>query len=354
MTGTLAKEQHIVFGAGLIGCYLGGVLTVLGLSTSLICRTSVAAKLKSGITLTDYEHHQTNNQSLNVISSENSPVDIQSFTKAKFLWLTVKCTGVEQAIIDIEPWIDKNTVIFCCQNGLGSDNAVRQAYPGNLVLRVMVPFNVVELSEGHYHRGSEGSMTIEYTKSSYELVVSLVAKLNSKLLPIKTTNDMPALLWAKLQLNLGNSVNALADIPVKTMLEQRDYRKVIALLMTELLAVTDSLGIKLPKVTALPAHLIPLVLRLPNFIFSRVANKMLEIDPNVRSSMWWDVSQGKPTEISHINGAILKHAKTLNIATPANQKISLLISQLNNKSELSSEQKPPIAPDRLLAWVTKI
>jgi hypothetical protein len=40
-----------------------------------------------------------------------------------------------------------------------------------------------------------------------------------------------------------------------------------------------------------------LVLRLPNFIFSRVANKMLEVDPNARSSKWWDVSQGKPTQI---------------------------------------------------------
>jgi 2-dehydropantoate 2-reductase len=69
--------------------------------------------------------------------------------------------------------------------------------------------------------------------------------------------------------------------------------------------------------------------------------------------MWWDVSQGKPTEISHINGAILKHAKPLNIATPANQKISLLISQLSNKSGLATDQKPPIKADTLLTWVTK-
>ena len=183
-------------------------------------------------------------------------------------------------------------MIFCCQNGLGSDASVKQAYLDNLVLRVMVPFNVAELSAGHHHRGSEGDMTIEYTDSSRDLVNSLVSKVHSELLPIKTTKDMRALLWAKLQLNLGNSVNALADIPVKAMLEQRAYRRVIALLMSELLQVADALGIELPKITAVSAHKIPMILWLPNFIFTRVANKMLEIDPNVRSSMWWDVSQG--------------------------------------------------------------
>jgi 2-dehydropantoate 2-reductase len=159
---------------------------------------------------------------------------------------------------------------------------VKQAYPDNPVSCVMVPFNVVESSAGHYHRGSEGDMTIKYTDSSLKLMTLLVSKLDSELLPIRTTKDINALLWAKLQLNLGNSVNVLADIPIKAMLEQRDYRRVIALLMTELLQVADVLGIRVPKFTVVSAHKIPMILRLPNFIFSRVANKMLEVDPSAR------------------------------------------------------------------------
>jgi hypothetical protein len=85
----------------------------------------------------------------------------------------------------------------------------------------MVPFNVVESSAGHYHRGSEGDLTIKYTDSSLEL-------------------------------------------------------------MTELLQVADVLGIRVPKFTVVSAHKIPMILRLPNFIFSRVANKMLEVDPSAR------------------------------------------------------------------------
>ncbi|WP_299071721.1 2-dehydropantoate 2-reductase [uncultured Paraglaciecola sp.] len=353
MTDDFSSKQQLIFGAGLIGCYLGAVLTSLGLPTRLICRPSVKHKLKSGIRLTDYLENQVVVDSLELLSSQQLGSDTQHYETADFLWLTVKCTGVEQAMEDIAPFVNKHTVIFCCQNGLGSDAIVKQAYPDNLVLRVMVPFNVAELADGHYHRGSEGAMTLEYHAQSYDLVSSIINRIESVLLPVKATNDMDSLLWAKLQLNLGNSINALADIPVKAMLQQRSYRKVIALLMSELLQVVDALGIALPKVTSISAHNIPKVLRLPNFIFNRVANKMLAIDPQVRSSMWWDVSQGKPTEIEHINGAILKHAKTLEMACPVNQKISQLISQLSDKTPLRTEQKPPIAANTLLAWVTE-
>ncbi|MFT5840226.1 MAG: 2-dehydropantoate 2-reductase, partial [Flavobacteriales bacterium] len=42
-------------------------------------------------------------------------------------------TSIKQAIIDIAPWVNQHTVILCCQNGLGSDTPVKQAYPDNPV-----------------------------------------------------------------------------------------------------------------------------------------------------------------------------------------------------------------------------
>jgi len=352
MTDFFPWEQHTVFGAGLIGCYLGGALSAQGFQSTLICRATTKSKLTAGLKLTDYQNHEAILPTMDVLDDKQLSAAKIPVKKARFLWLTVKCTGIKQAVLDIAPLVDKNTIILCCQNGLGSDAAVKQAYPENMVLRVMVPFNVVELSPGHYHRGSEGKLTIEQNPQSKIGVSTLVMSLHSELLPVSTSTDMDALLWAKLQLNLGNSVNALADIPVKAMLEQRAYRRVIALLMEELLQVADALKIKLPKVTAISAHKIPMVLKLPNFIFSRVANKMLEIDPKVRSSMWWDVSQGKPTEIEHINGAILKQAKALDLSCPANQKIRDLIIQLSHETDLTDKQKPPIAAETLLAWVS--
>lgn len=340
MAVNIKHSKHLIFGAGLIGCYLGGVLSYLGLNTQLISRPKIVKKLNKGIKLTDYLAHQSPIIPLSFIDSAGCSL----VNDIDFLWLTIKCTGIEQALKDITPFVGKNTVILCCQNGLGSDRIVKQQFKDNPVLRVMIPFNVVELRAGHYHRGSQGALTLEYTETTQDVIGSLATFIQSDFLPVAKSNEMSALLWAKLQLNLGNSINALADIPVKTMLQQRDYRLVIASLMDELLQVTQALDIKLPKVTSIPAQWIPTILRLPDFLFSRLANSMLSIDPNVRTSMWWDVSQGKPTEIDYLNGAIVEQANTLGINCPANTHIVELIKSLSaQSSEKHVDDKGPFS-----------
>lgn len=321
-------EKHIIFGTGLIGGFIGGVLTSLGAATTLVCRPAVKQKLANGLLLTDYSGNKATAEKLHLIDNEDLATDIFKNYPCKFLWITVKCTAVEQASKEILPFINKDTIILCCQNGLGSDEVIKTQFPDNLVLRVMVPFNVAEPKAGHLHRGSEGTIYIESSPAQTSTLMRLVELINRPLMPVKLTEDMDSILWAKLQLNLGNSVNALADIPVKSMLEQRAYRLVNAALMKELLAVTDKFGITLPKLTAVSAHYIPTVLSLPSFLYKRITKKVLAIDPTVRSSMWWDLSQGKKTEIDHLNGAVVRAAEKLNIPCPANKNIIQLIKKI--------------------------
>ncbi len=321
--GYVKDQQHLVFGAGLIGCYLGACLAE-SFSTTLVCRDRIRQRLTHGIHLTDYLGNKLTTKNLKFAQQSDSLIfDV--------IWLTVKCTAVAQACNDMAQFVSPNTVILCAQNGLGSEHIVKQAFPNNAVLRVMVPFNVVELQEGHFHRGSEGQLTIESTNELQVQVANWVGIIDQPLLPVVSSANMNAVLWAKLQLNLGNSVNALANVPVKEMLEQRGYRLIIAAMMDELLTVTQQLGIPLPKLTSLPAHWLPVVLRLPDFLFKRIANKMLAIDPEVRTSMWWDINNGKKTEIEFLNGAIIENCTKLGLRAPVNQKVVSLIRLLEDK-----------------------
>lgn len=348
-------SSHVIFGAGLIGSYIGACMHQLGVNVALVCRPTIKHKLVSGVTLTDYQEHHANVTGLNFLDTDVLARLEPNQLKCDFLWLTVKCQSVAQAIQDIAPLVSDKTVILCCQNGLGSEKPVQNAFPHNVVLRVMVPFNVVELKTGHLHRGSQGHLTIEQTTKG-QVSEILQERLNSPLLPVALTDEIQALLWAKLQLNLGNSINALADIPVKSMLQQRGYRVVIATLMQELLMVTDELGIELPKVTSVPAKIVPYVLKLPNFLFTLVANKMLAVDPTVRTSMWWDMSQGKPTEIRYLNGAVVSSAERLGKKAPANKRIVALIESLTSsngaKKDLLNLSRP-ISAKQLQNFIRK-
>jgi 2-dehydropantoate 2-reductase len=71
--------------------------------------------------------------------------------------------------------------------------------------------------------------------------------------------------------------------------------------------------------------LLPRILRLPDWLFKRVAATMLRIDPEARSSMWEDLQAGRRTEIDYLNGAVVKLALASGRAAPANERIVELI-----------------------------
>jgi len=313
--------RHVVFGAGLIGGYITGVLLSQKRNVGVVARESVQKKLAAGLQLSDYHGNKAAVAAPDFVSPESPSAD--------YLWLTVKCTGLDSAIEQLGSLVGPQTRILCCQNGLGSEQAVKDRYPNNEVLRVMVQFNVVELEPGKLHRGSEGAITIESLAGS-DHSAKLAAEINCPLLPVHACDDMVALLWAKLQLNLGNGVNALADIPVKAMLEQRDFRRSFALLMSELIAVVRAKGIELPKVTAIPGHVIPKVMNVPNWVFNILGTKMLSVDPTVRTSMWWDLSAGKITEVHFLNGAVVDAGKEVGVACPANEALVKMIVEAEN------------------------
>ncbi|MBT1449736.1 2-dehydropantoate 2-reductase [Glaciecola sp. XM2] len=338
MSATLPHHNahHIVFGAGLIGCYVGGNLVLAQQKVSLIGRPTFLKQLNTHFELADYLGHKQS------VSPIPELFDVQQAhakaLKADVLWITVKCTALNEAMSDIRDLVTKNTLIICCQNGVGNHNVVENAFPHNQVIRAMVPFNVVNDGKGTFHRGSQGNMTLEVVASAEETTKWLARQLNSDLLPVSITYHMTALQWAKMQLNLSNAVNAMADIPVKEMLQTRLYRQFISLLMDELLLVTTKQKIKLPKIANLPNKWIPKVLRLPNSIFALVAQKMIAVDPKVKLSMWWDLDQGRKTEVDFINGKVVDKAHQLDISAPANEWMLALIHDAEQGKRLSAEQ----------------
>ncbi|GLR70171.1 2-dehydropantoate 2-reductase [Agaribacter marinus] len=317
--------HHIVFGAGLIGCYLGASLIKSRQLLSLYIKPEKADELHAHYSISDYLGNTYTVSNLPNLVDKNNIDNLHE--KADVLWLTVKCTSLEDVIEEVKNCIDEQTIIICCQNGVNTHKGIKLAFPQNEVIRAMVPFNVVQKHPGNFHRSSEGNLTLEVTSTIETSIKWLVSQLASDNLPIDISYQMTALQWAKLQLNLSNAVNALIDVPVKEMLQDRRYRLVIALLMDELLKVTKKQKIKLPKITNLPNKWLPVFLRLPNAIFNLLAQKMLTIDPLARSSMFWDLSANKTTEVDFINGKVIDEAAKLDISAPGNRLITALIKK---------------------------
>lgn len=312
--------EHMVFGAGLIGGYLGAALMTSGRSVGWVVRAKTQQKLSSGLRVTDYLDNDERVEKLHF-------VDVNSDSKDQFpnyLWLTVKCTALEAAIDDLRRVVGPETTIICLQNGLGAEAYIQQQFPDQQVIRGVMAANVAELAEDHLHRGTQGGIDLP----RLPITEALVPSFQFAGLPLALHDDLEGLLWAKLQLNLNNPINAISNIPLKQQLSLRDYRRVLAAAADELLAVTAAKGITLVKLSPLPPKLIPAMMRLPDWLFVRVSAKMLAIDPNARSSMWEDLSSNKITEIDFLNGAIVREGEKVGVDCPVNRAITNLVHQI--------------------------
>lgn len=321
--------KHLVFGTGLIGGFVAGGLIRAGFETQLLGRERHQQAMREGLMVSDLNGHSQNLPPPTFLTLNDNSSKSQTPT-FDVVWLTVKATAVKPSLEQLEPLITPTSVIICCQNGFGSDQVVKSAFPKNTVLTAIVGFNVAEQSGSHLHRSTDGVLALQ----SHAKLDDTFLQLNSDIMPTHIAVDIEAQRWAKLQLNLANPVNALADVPTKTMVEDPQYRKVIVALMKELLEVTKAKKIELPKLTALPARLLPNVMSLPNWLYLILAQKTLAIDPTARVSMWWDLSQGKPSEINYLNQAVVDEGEKLGIACPYNERIVQLIHQVE-RSELT-------------------
>ncbi|MBC3764720.1 2-dehydropantoate 2-reductase [Neptunicella marina] len=318
-------KQHLVFGAGLIGTYIGCMLNEMGCRVSLIGRQLWLEQFDSTFSLTDYQQHQLLTALPNWQDLAGKQVSNKELKKADIVWLTVKCTGLESALHELIPFVHPDTTIVACQNGLGSDVLIQQFFPANKLLKAIVGFNVVKTDSG-LHKSTEGDLYLETgDKREGEQLASLF---NHPLFLAKSIDNIEAMQWAKLQLNLANAVNAVADIPVKQMLLQRPYRQIIAQLMRELLAVTNEKQLTLPQLTRVKASWLPGILSLPDWLFKRVANQMLQIDEDAYTSMWWDIKNNKRTEIDFLNSQLVKQAELVDIATPVNRRLVKLVRDI--------------------------
>ncbi|HEX8261371.1 MAG TPA: ketopantoate reductase C-terminal domain-containing protein, partial [Allosphingosinicella sp.] len=77
----------------------------------------------------------------------------------------------------------------------------------------------------------------------------------------------------------------------------------------------------------MPPRLLPHVIGSPDFIFNNLFLRVQKIDARARSSMADDLKAGRPTEIDHLNGEVVRLAKRLGRNAPVNEAIVSLVRQ---------------------------
>ncbi|GLQ95592.1 2-dehydropantoate 2-reductase [Dyella mobilis] len=308
-----------IYGAGMIGNYLGGRLHGHA-HVRFIARPHVAATLSEhGLHVSDLHGRQQH------IAPDQLDLhtDPQAVRDADLVLVTVKSAATMDVAHELADALAPGTPVISFQNGVRNTAELRAALPGHAVLAGMVPFNVTQPTAAHFHQGSSGELIVERSNALAPFADIFAASH----VPLQQHEDMQAVLWAKLLLNLNNPLNALSGLPLREELAQRPWRLCLALLQREGLRVLRAAGIRPAHLTGLPASWLPRLLSMPDVLFHRIAGRMLAIDPLARSSTWDDLQAGRRTEVDYINGEIVALAASKGMRAPANGRIVALMRE---------------------------
>ncbi len=309
----MTQGTIVVAGAGSIGCFVGGMLADAGRDVRLLARPRVRDEiLTHGLRLTGFDSPSR------VVAWGRDRIgdDPAALLRdAAFVLVAVKSADTAAMARTIAQHAPQTATIVSLQNGVGNVAELRAQSGPRQVLAAMVPFNVVSMGEGRFHRASSGDIQIERDDEGS------AARLSVPGLAFSASDDIEAVQWGKLLLNLNNALVALSDLTLRQELAQRAWRRLFADQIAEGLAAMRAAKIVPRAPTPLPVGLLPHLLRLPDGLFQAVLGRSMKIDPQARSSMWEDLQRRRTTEVDYLQGVIVALAAKHGLPAPVNARV---------------------------------
>ncbi|HEX8514073.1 MAG TPA: 2-dehydropantoate 2-reductase [Allosphingosinicella sp.] len=317
-----------IFGAGSVGCFIGGAWAAAGIPVRFVGRERIGAEIaENGLTLTDHSGWRTRLAPEQVDFSTRPA----ALAQADIIALCVKSTGTAAAAKEIARNAKKGALVVSFQNGVSNIDLLRSLFKNRFeAVAGMVPFNIASVGEGRFHKGVAGDLIAEDVPA----LGALAERIGGGPARLVLSSDMPAIAWGKLLINLNNAVNALSGRTLLEQLRERDYRRVVAASILEALGLLEAAGIEPAKIGPVPPRLLPHAIASPDLVFNNLFLRIQKIDAHARSSMADDLKAGRPTEIDHLNGEVVKLARKLGREAPVNEAIVGLIRQAEMGIEL--------------------
>ena len=307
MTETWSKIA--VMGAGAIGCCLGGMLARAGLNVTLIGRHKhVEAVNRNGLLFQglDFQRH------IPIAATE----DVAAVGDARLILFCVKSLDTEDAARQMAPHLAPDALILSLQNGV--DNAERiRLHVKNQVMPVLVYAAATMPAPGCVKHTGGGNLIIGRSsrdcddKTSDQRLRDVAALFVGAGIPVKISDAIETDLWTKLVMNCAyNAISALGAARYGQMVAMPEICEVMRDLTMEVSQVARA------KHIALPENIVDAVIKLADGM------------PQTASSTAQDIANGKPTEIDHLNGYVVRQGETLGIPTPVNRTLRALVKLL--------------------------
>ncbi len=292
-------------GAGSVGCYFGALLARAGHTVTLIGRQAhVQAITAHGLRL----QSATLDEHVRLSAS----TEAKAVAGADVVLLCVKSTDTETAARQIQPHLAPGALVLTLQNGVDNDERVRAMLgPAQPVAAAVVYVATAMAGPGHVRHFGRGDLLIAPSPVSERLALELAAAG----IPTQVSGNVRGALWAKLVINCAyNALSAITQQPYGWLVQQDGASAVIADLVAECQAVAQADGV-----------------RMDGDVHAAVRG-IAQSMPGQLSSTAQDLARGRPSEIEHLNGYVVRRGAALGLATPVNRALLVLVRMLQAKA----------------------
>ena len=305
-----------IVGAGAMGSLYGGKLSLL---------PGVAVRL---IDIWEDHINSINEKGLVIDEGETTKIyhELQAVADAKkagvceLVILFVKSTMTRQAVMMNAEVFGNETTVLTLQNGLGNVEEIRKILGEIHVIAGTTAHGATMIGPGHIRHAGTGKTIIgDWSGKTTEKTRRISELFKRAGLECEISENVGGLIWDKLMVNVGiNPLTALTGLKNGELLEYPELEEILTLAVQEAQVVATQKGIRLNQKDPV----------------SHTKDVCLATSDN-RSSMLQDISSGKETEISMINGAIAREGRALGLRTPVNTLLTnlVLFQQRRNKSD---------------------
>ena len=304
--------KFTVFGAGAIGAYLGGKLSLAGNEVTLIARgPHLTAMQRNGLII---KEHGTE-----LLAQPKLCETLDGIGNLGCLILGVKAYTLTGIAPLLGSKLDPETVVIPAQNGIpwwyfdshggalegtrlnsvDPEGVIANAIPSSQFIGCVV-FPAVEMVAPGIIQHIEGDrFSVGELDGSISGRLRLVSRtITNSGLRAPVRSNIRQDIWVKLLGNLAfNPISALTKVSMETISRDETILEIVRGMMEEAVKVADSIGIKIPL-----------------SIDQRLAGA--EKVGTHKTSMLQDIEAGKPTEIESLLGAVIELGKIQGIHMP--------------------------------------
>lgn len=229
---------------------------------------------------------------------------------SQMLFLFVKAVDTLRALRAFAGELDPASPVISLQNGVGNEDAIKTALGGAVPVMIGITTESSQtVGPGHVRSSEEGNTIIGSATAAPTTARTVTELLTRSGLRASVVHDIRPHLWGKLVANAAvNALSALLDCDAGEIPRDPNAARLAEALAEETAGVAAALKINLPFANPW-----------------QYVTEVIALGADAKSSMAYDLESGHPSEIDHINGAVVAFGRRTGTPTPYNEAMVRLV-----------------------------